>query len=88
MVHLRNLTKGRPLHAGEVVLVRVTTLKVRGRYPLGVVETAKETRTNDNIVRSAIIRIPPIDGRKEKLITRPLELIAPFEITDTDIPHI
>ena len=66
-VHRSNLTKGRPLQAGDVFLIRDTTLQVRGRYPLGVVETAKESRTNDNIVRSAIIRIPPIDERKEIL---------------------
>ena len=88
MIHRSNLTKGRPLQAKDVVLVRDATLQVRGKYPLGVVETAKESRTNDNIVRSAVIRIPPIDGSQEKLITRPLEMIAPLEITDRDIPYI
>ena len=88
MIHRKNLTKSRPLQAKDVVLVRDASLQVRGKYPLGVVETAKESRTNDNIVRSAVIRIPPIDGRREKLITRPLELIAPLEITDRDIPYV
>ena len=87
-VHRSNLTKSRPLQAGDVVLIRDSSLQVHRKYPLGIVEEAKESRTNDNIVRSAIIRIPPINGRKEKLIRRPLELIAPLEITDTDIPYI
>ena len=88
MVHRKNLTKGRPLQAGDVVLVRDATLKVRGKYPLVVVETAKESRIGDNVVRSVIIKIPPIDGRKEKSITRPLELIAPLKITYADIPYV
>ena len=65
MIHRSNLTKGRLLQAKDVVLVSDATLQVRGKYPLGVVETAKESRTNDNIVRSAIIRIPPIDDGKK-----------------------
>ena len=66
MIYRKNLTKGRPLKAQDVVLVKDTSLQVRGMYPLGIVETAKESRTGDNIIRSAVIRILPIDERREK----------------------
>ena len=88
MIYRKNLTKGRPLKAQDVVLVKDTSLQVRGVYPLGIVEKAKESRTGDNIIRSAVIRIPPIDGRREKVITRPLEMIAPLEITDDEVPYV
>ena len=88
MIYRKNLTKGRPLKAQDVVLVKDTSLQVRGVYPLGIVETPKESRTGDNIIRSAVIRIPAIDGRREKIITRPLEMIAPLEITDDEVPYV
>ena len=88
MIYRKNLTKGRPLKAQDVVLVKDTSLQVRGVYPLGIVEKAKESRTGDNIIRSAVIRIPPIDGRRERIITRPLEMIAPLEITDNEVPYV
>ena len=88
MVHRKNLTKGRSLQKGEPCLIKDSTLQVRGKFPLAIVETPKESRTGDGIVRSAILRIPPVEGRKEKIISRPLELIAPLEITEVDIPYV
>ena len=87
MIYRKNLTKGRPLKAQDVVLIKDTSLQVRGQYPLGIVETAKESLTWDHVIRSAVIRIPPIDGRREKIITQPLEMIAPLEITDEEVPY-
>ena len=84
----KNLQPTRQLQLDDVVIVKDDTLMVRGKYPLGVILEQKFSRTEDNVVRSAIVRIPAGPNSKERILRRASDQLAPLEIIEKESPYI
>ena len=72
----------RPPKPDDIMLLRDTTLADRGLYPMVRVTRVFKSR-DDSVVRSVEVILP--SGTKA---VRPLNLLAPLELCQSDVPYL